>query len=114
MPTMPNALIHETSPYLLQHAHNPVEWQPWGEAAFARAAHVTRMTIVNSRIVVCAMEPRSALAEFDAEGGRYVLRVGCQGVFGMLTRPSGRSTFAVFSEITVASVKPTSHSCRSH
>jgi uncharacterized protein YyaL (SSP411 family) len=34
---MPNALIHETSPYLLQHAHNPVDWLPWGEAAFARA-----------------------------------------------------------------------------
>jgi len=32
-----NALIHEKSPYLLQHAHNPVDWLPWGEAAFARA-----------------------------------------------------------------------------
>ena len=32
-----NALIHETSPYLLQHAHNPVQWYPWGEAALARA-----------------------------------------------------------------------------
>ena len=53
------------------------------DAAFARAAHVTRMKIANSRIVVCAMEPRSALAEFDAEAGRYVLRVGCQGVFGL-------------------------------
>ena len=53
------------------------------EAAFARAAHVTRMAVANSRIAVCAMEPRSALAEFDAEAERYVLRVGCQGVFGM-------------------------------
>lgn len=34
---MPNPLIHETSPYLLQHAHNPVEWLPWGDAAFERA-----------------------------------------------------------------------------
>ncbi|MDX6766344.1 MAG: thioredoxin domain-containing protein [Candidatus Methylacidiphilales bacterium] len=34
---MPNALIHEKSPYLLQHAHNPVDWLPWGEPAFARA-----------------------------------------------------------------------------
>jgi uncharacterized protein len=33
----PNALIHETSPYLLQHAYNPVAWLPWGEAAFAKA-----------------------------------------------------------------------------
>jgi uncharacterized protein YyaL (SSP411 family) len=32
-----NRLIHETSPYLLQHAHNPVQWYPWGEEAIARA-----------------------------------------------------------------------------
>ncbi len=32
-----NRLIKETSPYLLQHAHNPVDWYPWGEAAFAKA-----------------------------------------------------------------------------
>lgn len=32
-----NRLIHETSPYLLQHAHNPVDWYPWGEEALRRA-----------------------------------------------------------------------------
>jgi uncharacterized protein len=32
-----NRLVRETSPYLLQHAHNPVDWYPWGEEAFARA-----------------------------------------------------------------------------
>jgi uncharacterized protein len=32
-----NQLIHETSPYLLQHAHNPVAWYPWGEAALKKA-----------------------------------------------------------------------------
>ncbi len=32
-----NRLIDETSPYLLQHAHNPVEWHPWGEEAFQKA-----------------------------------------------------------------------------
>jgi len=32
-----NRLIHETSPYLLQHAHNPVDWYPWGEGALSRA-----------------------------------------------------------------------------
>jgi carbon-monoxide dehydrogenase large subunit len=49
-------------------------------AAFARAAHVTRLDIRNTRVVVCAMEPRAALAEWDEEDGRYVLRTGCQGV----------------------------------
>ena len=34
---MPNRLINETSPYLLQHAHNPVEWYPWGEDALERS-----------------------------------------------------------------------------
>jgi uncharacterized protein YyaL (SSP411 family) len=32
-----NRLAHESSPYLLQHAHNPVDWYPWGTEAFARA-----------------------------------------------------------------------------
>ena len=52
------------------------------DAAIAAAAHVTRLRIRNSRIVVAAMEPRAALAEYD-EDGRYILRVGCQGVFGL-------------------------------
>jgi hypothetical protein len=34
---MPNQLTDETSPYLLQHAHNPVDWHPWGEAALQKA-----------------------------------------------------------------------------
>ena len=34
---IPNRLIDETSPYLLQHAHNPVDWYPWGEEALQRA-----------------------------------------------------------------------------
>lgn len=33
----PNRLIHESSPYLLQHAYNPVDWYPWGEEPFAKA-----------------------------------------------------------------------------
>ncbi|UCF81673.1 MAG: DUF255 domain-containing protein [Acidobacteriota bacterium] len=33
----PNHLIHEKSPYLLQHAYNPVDWHPWGEEAFEKA-----------------------------------------------------------------------------
>ena len=33
----PNHLIHEKSPYLIQHAHNPVDWHPWSDDTFARA-----------------------------------------------------------------------------
>src|SRR6266436_2606109 len=36
-PMHANRLAHEKSPYLLQHAHNPVDWYPWGEEAFAKA-----------------------------------------------------------------------------
>ena len=34
---IPNRLINEKSPYLLQHAHNPVDWFAWGEEAFIKA-----------------------------------------------------------------------------
>jgi carbon-monoxide dehydrogenase large subunit len=50
-------------------------------AAFAKAAHVTRLKLVNTRLVVNAMEPRAALAAFD--GNRFTLYVSSQGVFGM-------------------------------
>jgi aerobic carbon-monoxide dehydrogenase large subunit len=52
-------------------------------AAFATAAHVTKLKILNSRVVVCPMEPRSAIGEYDPETERWTLRVGSQGVFGM-------------------------------
>ena len=38
----PNRLIESTSPYLLQHAHNPVDWYPWGEEALAKAKDLDR------------------------------------------------------------------------
>ena len=34
---IPNRLSKEKSPYLLQHAHNPVDWFPWGDKAFGKA-----------------------------------------------------------------------------
>jgi len=52
-------------------------------AAFAQAAHVTRLHLVNSRLVVNAMEPRAAIAAFDRGSGRYTMNIGCQGAFGL-------------------------------
>jgi carbon-monoxide dehydrogenase large subunit len=52
-------------------------------AAFAKAAHVTKLKLVNSRVVVSAMEPRAALAAYDTANARYTLHVPSQGVFGM-------------------------------
>jgi len=50
-------------------------------AAFARAAHVTRLKLRSNRIVVNAMEPRAALAQYDPARQHFTLYVGCQGVF---------------------------------
>ncbi len=52
-------------------------------AAFAQAAHVTKLDLRNNRLVVCPMEPRSAIGEYDGGTGRFTLHVGCQGVFGL-------------------------------
>jgi carbon-monoxide dehydrogenase large subunit len=49
------------------------------DAQFARAAHVTRLTVVNNRIVVSSMEARAALAEYDAAAQRWTLHTNTQG-----------------------------------
>jgi uncharacterized protein len=43
----PNRLISESSPYLLQHAYNPVDWYPWGEEAFQKAAAENKPVLVS-------------------------------------------------------------------
>jgi uncharacterized protein YyaL (SSP411 family) len=50
---MPNQLIHETSPYLLQHADNPVEWYPWGEEAFERARRENKPVLLSIGYSAC-------------------------------------------------------------
>jgi len=54
---------------------------PRWQRLFARAAHVTRLQLVNNRVVVNAMEPRAAVALYENE--RFTLYVPSQGVFGM-------------------------------
>ncbi len=49
------------------------------DAAFAQAAHVTRIRVVNNRIVVNSMEARAALADFDLAAGRWTLYANTQG-----------------------------------
>ena len=48
-----NKLIGETSPYLLQHAHNPVDWYPWGEEAFERAKAEDKPVLVSIGYSAC-------------------------------------------------------------
>ena len=48
-----NALIHESSPYLLQHAHNPVDWRPWSEEAWEEARAQDKLVIVSIGYSAC-------------------------------------------------------------
>lgn len=48
-----NELIHETSPYLLQHAHNPVNWMPWGEKALEKAKKENKLLLISIGYAAC-------------------------------------------------------------
>ncbi len=50
---MPNRLAHEKSPYLLQHAENPVDWYPWGEDAFEKARRENRPIFLSVGYSTC-------------------------------------------------------------
>ncbi len=53
MSSFSNHLIHEKSPYLLQHAHNPVDWYPWGEEAFALAQSLDKPIFLSIGYATC-------------------------------------------------------------
>lgn len=48
-----NRLIHESSPYLKQHAHNPVDWYPWGDEAFSQAEKQNKLVIISIGYSAC-------------------------------------------------------------
>ena len=48
-----NRLVHETSPYLLQHAHNPVDWYPWGREALERARREDKLILLSIGYSAC-------------------------------------------------------------
>jgi uncharacterized protein YyaL (SSP411 family) len=52
-PEYTNALIDESSPYLLQHAHNPVNWYPWGDKALQKAQAENKMLIISIGYAAC-------------------------------------------------------------
>ncbi|MFP5221377.1 MAG: thioredoxin domain-containing protein [Acidobacteriota bacterium] len=69
MPEHANALIHEKSPYLLQHARNPVDWLPWGDAAFAKAKAENKplfLSIGYSTCHWCHVMERECFEDHDA------------------------------------------------
>ncbi len=52
-PKFTNELVHEKSPYLLQHAHNPVNWHPWGDKAFEIAKKTNKPVLVSIGYATC-------------------------------------------------------------
>ncbi len=67
MPTQPNRLTREKSPYLLQHAHNPVDWYPWGEEAFAKARGQNKPIFLSIGYSTCHWCHVMARESFESE-----------------------------------------------
>lgn len=68
-----NQLIDETSPYLLQHAHNPVNWYPWGEEAFARAKEENKPIFLSVGYSTCYWCHVMEVESFESEEVAAVL-----------------------------------------
>src|SRR5690242_13369867 len=63
-----NRLAHEKSPYLLQHAHNPVDWYPWGEEAFAKARQENKPIFLSVGYSTCHWCHVMERESFENEG----------------------------------------------
>jgi len=68
-----NHLIHETSPYLLQHAHNPVAWHPWGEEAIQRARREDKLVFLSIGYSTCYWCHVMERESFESEATARVL-----------------------------------------
>src|SRR5215467_14212128 len=62
-----NRLIHESSPYLLQHAHNPVDWYPWGRDALAKAQSEDKPIFLSIGYAACHWCHRLREESFEDE-----------------------------------------------
>jgi uncharacterized protein len=71
-----NRLINETSPYLLQHAHNPVDWSPWGPDALARAKLLDRPIFLSIGYAACHWCHVMERESFEDEATAAVLNQG--------------------------------------
>src|ERR1035437_8441906 len=73
MSSKPNRLASETSPYLLQHAHNPVDWYPWGPEALSRAASEDRPIFLSVGYAACHWCHVMERESFEDEGTAALL-----------------------------------------
>src|ERR687884_1877054 len=72
-PRHTNRLAKESSPYLLQHAHNPVDWFPWGEEAFAKAKKENKLVFLSIGYSSCHWCHVMERESFDNEGVAKIL-----------------------------------------
>ena len=75
-----NRLIHQKSPYLLQHAYNPVDWYPWGEEAFRRAKEEDKPVFLSVGYATCHWCHVMERESFENRGmadllNRYVISI---------------------------------------
>ena len=70
---MPNHLVNERSPYLLQHADNPVDWYPWGEEAFEKARREQKPVFLSIGYATCHWCHVMAEESFENEAVAEVL-----------------------------------------
>ena len=68
-----NRLIHETSPYLLQHAHNPVNWYPWGDEALEKAKAEDKPILVSIGYAACHWCHVMERESFEDEGTAAIM-----------------------------------------
>src|SRR4030042_1976644 len=68
-----NALIRETSPYLLQHAHNPVDWQPWNAEALEQARRENKPILLSIGYSACHWCHVMAHESFEDEATAQVM-----------------------------------------
>src|SRR5436305_2240964 len=72
-PEHTNRLAHEKSPYLLQHAHNPVDWYPWGEEAFAKARRENKPIFLSVGYSTCHWCHVMAHESFESEATAAIM-----------------------------------------
>ena len=73
-----NRLVDETSPYLLQHAHNPVDWYPWGEEAIQKARDEDRPIFLSIGYSACHWCPVMEHESFEDPAIAAVMNERCR------------------------------------
>ena len=97
---MANRLAASTSPYLLQHADNPVDWWPWGEDAFAEARHRDVPVLLSIGYAACHWCHVMAHESFEDPGIATLMNAGFVNI--KVDREERPDVDSIYMEATVA------------